>query len=61
MMMYGEWSCVISDLNLFRQVSLFEQVGRKFGRWLDVADLEQTIVIPSVSLLLPFQFDANAL
>ncbi len=24
----------------FRQVSLFEQVGRKFGRWLDVVDLE---------------------
>ncbi len=24
----------------FRQVSLFSEVGRKFGRWLDVADLE---------------------
>ena len=24
----------------YKQVSLFEEVGRKFGRWLDVTDYE---------------------
>ena len=36
----NETSIAIHSKFGFKQVSLFRQVGRKFGRWLDVVDME---------------------
>lgn len=36
----NESSCALHRKLGFRQVSCFREVGRKFGRWLDVADYE---------------------
>ncbi|MDO4165596.1 MAG: GNAT family N-acetyltransferase [Bacteroides sp.] len=36
----NEASCHLHEKLGFKQVSAFEKVGRKFGRWLDVVDYE---------------------